>query len=119
MWLLTQKMSDPGAVSSLKSDSDLEEPRAPRRGQQESSSQCSRQIQSVWPLRGSNRDHTLLRATCLGGWSQDLSDIAKLLPSEGLLPNARKSQHQLLGKKKFLCEVDQQGNRKLGSQMSL
>lgn len=84
MWLLTQKMSDPGAVSSLKGDSGPEEPRAPWRwGQQEPSSQCSRQIQSVWPLRGSNRDHTLLRATCLGGWSQDLPDIARTVTEQG------------------------------------
>ena len=49
-------MSDPGAVSPLKSKSSPEEPRAPWRwGQQEPSSQPSRQLQSIWPLRGGNK----------------------------------------------------------------
>lgn len=68
------------------------------------------------------RDHTLLRATCLGAWSQDLPNIAKTVTEARACCRTHIKANTMapaLGEKKFLCEVDQQGNRKQGSQMSL
>lgn len=112
MWSLTQKTSDPEAVSFLKSES-RKEPGVPWRGKQKPSSWASRQ--TVLGGQGQlPRAHVLLGATVpwAGGHKTQIPVLPKLLASRGLPPYTHRSQYHGEKKKSCMCKVYWQGDRR-------